>query len=282
MSLLCFFAHHRCGSSWTNDMLKAVSHAAGWRHRVAHNTDMFGHDPGRFCRENRVELLTFSNAKSEYLQGLPPFSGLHLVRDPRDVLVSSYFSHRFSHPTNLWPELIEHRRELQALSEQEGLLRELDCRAEQFEDMRAWQYGAPNILEKKMEDVISDPAVQLAEIFTHWGRLAPDLGSTGSRTRAFCNRVAESLERRAGRYCKLPRWRMEQVSTSLLRQVATANNFNLKSGGRAQGEVDLHHHYRAGVPGDWRNYFFDELSRQFKARHSDLLIKLGYEKNADW
>jgi hypothetical protein len=62
----------------------------------------------------------------------------------------------------------------------------------------------------------------------------------------------------------------------------TANDFRKKSGGRIRGEQDVAHHYRAGIPGDWKNHFFPELTRRFKAEYGDVLIKLGYEKNADW
>lgn len=48
------------------------------------------------------------------------------------------------------------------------------------------------------------------------------------------------------------------------------------------GQRSAHHHYRAGTPGDWRNHFFEELTAGFKTQYNELLIRLGYEDNADW
>jgi hypothetical protein len=282
MSLLCFFAHHRCASSWTNDILRTICHIAGWRHQVVHDLGTAGRHPASDGWEQQVDLLTCSNAKREYLSGLPPFKGLHLVRDPRDVLVSSYFSHRNSHPTDQWPELIAHRAELRSVPEQEGLLLELNCRADQFQDMLSWRYDSPEILEKKMETLIADPVGEMIEVFGFWGRLDPADGHGGFRARMFYNRAAAWTERRAGRLCPVPRWKRERINRSLLQQAVTANDFRKKSGGRIRGEQDVAHHYRAGIPGDWKNHFFPELTRRFKAEYGDVLIKLGYEKNADW
>lgn len=282
MSLLCFFAHHRSASSWANDILRSLCHAAGWHHRVVHNAQALGDDPAGFCRNNRVDLLTFSNACKENLNGLPPFKGLHLVRDPRDVLVSSYFAHRNSHPTDNWPELIEHRRELQSLSEQDGLLLELQCRQQQFADMYDWPYNSANILEKRMEDFIGNPEEHLIELFEFWGCLQLDRDAPYAPAQVFYNRATAWLGQRSAHPHILPRLRMKKMPSTLISRVATDHNYHNKSGGRATGVKDTHHHYRAGTPGDWRNHFFEELTAGFKTQYNDLLIRLGYEDNADW
>ena len=50
----------------------------------------------------------------------------------------------------------------------------------------------------------------------------------------------------------------------------------------AWGAEDPNHHYRKGVPGDWKTYFSPALAGLFKEQYGDLLIKLGYENNLDW
>lgn len=40
--------------------------------------------------------------------------------------------------------------------------------------------------------------------------------------------------------------------------------------------------FRAGRTGDWKRYFTDEHREMFKRVAGDLLVKLGYESNADW
>lgn len=40
--------------------------------------------------------------------------------------------------------------------------------------------------------------------------------------------------------------------------------------------------FRKGKPGNWREYFTQENIKKFKGSTGDLLVKLGYEQNADW
>lgn len=282
MNLLCFFGHHRSASSWTNDTLRMIAIASGWRHAIVHNAAMFDHDLKRYCVRTRPELLTLSNAKWEYVAALPPFMGLHVVRDPRDVLVSSYFSHYKSHPTTEWPELVGHRAELQALSQTDGLLLELECRREQFEDMAAWHYGKDHIYELKMEEFTQRAVHYYSDLFRFWQRLAASTAPQQERRQVTVNRTIHRIERRLGWHNRLPRWQTEVVWPWLLAEVIEANTFQRKSGGRIKGETDLNHHYREGVHGSWRRYFFPELKARFKANYNDLLLQLGYETNEDW
>lgn len=42
------------------------------------------------------------------------------------------------------------------------------------------------------------------------------------------------------------------------------------------------HHYRSGLPGNWRQHFTPELRRRFRERYGELLVQLGYERTEDW
>lgn len=282
MTLLCFFGHHRSASSWTNDTLQMIAIACGWRHTVVHNAAMFENDLRGFCQRTEPDLLTFSNAKWAYLAELPPFLGLHVIRDPRDVLVSSYFSHRNSHSTAQWPALIHHRAELQQLSQAEGLLLELECRREQFADMAAWHYDTDQIYELKMEDFTEQPAYYYTDLFRFWQRLATGSHPQSAAVSITINRLLFRIERRLGWRTRLPRWRAEVVWPWLLQEVVAGNTFQRKSGGRSAGVTDEYHHYREGVHGSWRRYFFPELTARFKANYNDLLVQVGYETNEEW
>ncbi len=282
MSLLCFFAHHRSASSWANDILRTIAVAAGWRHQVVHNAAMFDHDLPAFIRRTKPDLLTFSNAQSCYLQDLPPFKGFHLIRDPRDVLVSAYFSHRNSHPTDQWPELVRHRAELRACSEAEGFMLELTCRGEQFEDMYNWPYNLPHICEMKMEEMVQSPTASFQGLFLFWDRLQESVNEKAERRRVALNRRLWWLERRLKQRLNLPRWSVEKVWPWLIEEVVADHTFRQKSGGRMLGQTNASHHYRNGVAGDWQRHFSPALTRQFKREYNALLLKLGYEASEEW
>jgi lipopolysaccharide transport system ATP-binding protein len=68
----------------------------------------------------------------------------------------------------------------------------------------------------------------------------------------------------------------------ILCYILERHSFKRKSGGRPAGKEDIHHHYRKGIAGDWRNYFTPRVTDAFKAQYGDLLIRLNYESSHDW
>lgn len=71
------------------------------------------------------------------------------------------------------------------------------------------------------------------------------------------------------------------ISPADLREVLGRNQFK-HIAGRKQGTEDVHHHYRMGIAGDWKNHFTEEHKALFKSLSGNLLQELGYETNADW
>jgi hypothetical protein len=281
LTVFCFFAHHRSASSSTNDILRELSRHFGWRFITVHNAAMYDNDLQAFCAARRPDLLTLSNARRQHLDELPEFRGVHLVRDPRDVLVSSYFSHRDSHPTRLWPELEAHRRDLRAVDQEQGLLLEMDCRAQQFADLGAWQYDDPRVLEWRMEALVADPAAHFRQLLDFWGLATMEASGASAGLRANANRLLAALERR-GPVDRLPRWHSGAVGTAELETALAKHSFRRKSGGRRAGQADTGHHYRSGAQGDWRQHFSRRVTEAFKERFGDLLVQLGYERGLDW
>lgn len=100
-----------------------------------------------------------------------------LVRDPRDALVSEYFSSAFSHrlpERKVAGSLIEQRREeALALTVEEYVLKQ----AKQLNrtiDFYRQMLGDPNLRIFRYEEVIFDKAAWLAAMATHFGWDAPD------------------------------------------------------------------------------------------------------------
>ena len=107
----------------------------------------FGGDLERYVREQKIDFLLYGNADFQQVQRLPveKIRAFHYVRDPRDIVVSAYFSHRNSHSTEAWPELVEYREKLRSCSKEEGLFLELEFRAHQFEEMRNSRVSSSSI-----------------------------------------------------------------------------------------------------------------------------------------
>lgn len=51
---------------------------------------------------------------------------------------------------------------------------------------------------------------------------------------------------------------------------------------RKPGEENTTSFLRKGISGDWKNYFNDEAKAIFKKYAGEMLIKLGYEKDQNW
>jgi Sulfotransferase domain len=256
--LVAYFGHHKCATQWMKGLVRGIGAVVGRTvHRYSHARG-FGYDLMRVS-DPASAIVCYTNADFHHVAGVENLRGWHMVRDPRDIVVSSYFSYLHSHPAQVYGGadaasrrrglrgLAQHRETLQAVTQSEGLMLELQRRGTQFRVMAEWDYNHPCILELRMEDVIADPVAAMRDI-TSFVRLYGVNGLDDQR----------------------------------LTEIVDANSFAVYAGGRAPGEEDPTSHYRKGVPGDWKLYFEPEHIDYFKQHYNDLLVQLGYEAPAGW
>ena len=286
--LLAYFGHHKCASGWTTNIFREICFYMGRTFSVVHRPVDFeaAGSLGKNVRNQQTDFLAHTNANRQHILDLPPYRGFHVVRDPRDILVSAYFSHRYTHGTNTWPELAAHRKRLQELSKDEGLFAEMEFNESFFDDMRSWDYDQPHVLELHMEELTADPDGGFLEIANFLGILdrsdAPSLSHT---LRARMNR----LNHRGRRFMPgnlplfpVPRRPLQSIPHSTIGRIVERFRFSKLAGGRERGQENKNSHYRKGKPGDWKNHFTDAHIRAFKDRYNDLLLELGYESDPDW
>ena len=157
-AVLC---HHKCASTWFwRHILQTLAHEAGER-AVEVNTSWRRFDEAAFVEAlDAADCIGDQNASAATVRALEmhagSYRGVHLVRDPRDVLVSAYFSHLYSHVTDGWPELVTHREKLQTLTPEEGLLSEMTFCRFVFDALAGWRPNS-NVLELRSEEVTADP-----------------------------------------------------------------------------------------------------------------------------
>jgi len=286
-----FFGHHKCATGWIDSILREACFHLGWRFGIVHHgSDIAPYGSLLSYYERRqTDLLAFTNAEADLVvAGGAGLLGFHVVRDPRDVVVSGYFSHRYSHPTDRWPELVAHRKQLNECSKEEGLLLELEFSEQFLDPMARWQYDSKNILELRLEDISASPLDQFMKILIHL-KLIDDRDEI--RRVSWSDRLqmkANVLNQRGRRFTPfhLPlcpvRFPMERLPTAILPRIIEGKSFSKMSGGRSRGQENVKSHYRKGTPGDWRNHFSDENIRAFKSRYNGLLLELGYEQYEDW
>jgi hypothetical protein len=268
--MYAYFGHHRCATLWTAAIVRALSRELGVH----------------VAQEDRYEKLPDGLGPNDFLihlnatQGIAallagrPYRGFHVIRDPRDILVSSYFSDRYSHPVYR-KEFEQFRDQLNNVEFDEGLRLELDRRAAEFEALACWDYHNPDVLETRYEVLTVTPADEFARILTFLGIPSYAVGSTplGDRAKLAINRGLHRLNVGGLQVRGIPREFLDRV---IARQAFQ------KLAGRSKGQEDQKSHYRKGVAGDWINYLQGANKELFKQRWGQLLIDLGYEKDLDW
>lgn len=163
---------------------------------------------------------------------------LYVHRDPRDVIISHYFSLRFSH--GLRGNIDRIRDDLRGMSFSEGLRHVigLNLKIRRYEMQRRWQnHPDPRILRVRYEDLILDPLPGLIRACRHFGA---------------------------------------DVAPELLQEVLEEYSFE-KISGRKLGQVDVFAHQRSGLPGQWKLYLDPPAVELLRKEAGGLIEQLGYE-----
>ncbi len=269
----CYFGHHKCASTWFASILHAACQDLGFSWNTIGKLHQRCDDP--------LDFLLFRNATKEIIPG-GKIRGFHVIRDPRDILVSAYFSHLYSHPTDVWEQVSGVRKQLSELTIEEGLIYEMDFIREVFDSIFNWDYDREDILELKMERVMQDPYGIWIEIFDFLGLLP---GKPPSRTKRIwkdIQAVMNAVRRPPSDSGKAGWIRPGTLTPERILGIADTFHFRRLTQGRKQGQEDKKSHFRKGVAGDWKNHFTEKATEVFKERFGDGLIKLGYENDDDW
>lgn len=279
--LLTYFGHHKAASTWAVSIIKQVCQNIGLKHICVESEKVFDFDLKKFVERKKPDFLSYTNAEFNHIKNLENFKGFHIIRDPRDIVVSAYFSHLHSHPTDKWTKLIEHRNKLENSSKDEGLLLEMEFRKNQFDAMYNWDYSLSNVYDIRMEDLVINPYKNFLDIFEFLGIV--DESEFGLKARS--SQLATMTINRLSQKSKvlIPfRFGANKIPVESLLGIIYKHEFSKLAGGRNLGEENVKSHYRKGVSGDWRNHFKEEHIKLFKEKYNDLLIKLGYESDSDW
>ena len=230
--LIVHCCHHRVGTLWFKTVLGSCAETFGLKFFEGEQSEL----PG----DAAIFLQNHSKIR---VRELPPLRGTHLIRDPRDVVVSGYYYHLSCEEE--WC-LVPQRRfggrsyqdVLRTLGHDDGIEFEMRyAAAATFREMASWNYGDPRFLELKYEDLIADEARVFARIFEHYG-----FGAQEQR-RALEIALSKSFERVTN---------------------------------RPVGVSEDGHHLRRGLPGQWREEFTAKHVALSEQLFGKGLVRLGY------
>jgi len=164
-----------------------------------------------------------------------------VARDPRDLVVSHFFSSKYSHVAN--PGVLKERSQIESLPESEGLRVHMRYMKERgiFDALRSWHENCElnsNCKFVRFEDLVGPDQLQ--------------------------------------NYMDLMRFCDIQIPEKIVAGILDRLSFVKLSDGRKQGEENKFHKYRSGTPGDWRKYFDQPMIDEFRNLTGDLIESLGY------
>lgn len=268
---LLFLGHHKAATTWCQTLLRDICRELNLKMGVANTAEEFRNNLRNYFDQRTCDFLCWTNAEYSYLEQLDDFRAFHLIRDPRDMAVSAFFSHRNSHPTAGWAELDDHRKRLLQLDPKEALLCDLEFtrrlptngyEVRPIDSMNEWNYRDERVYEVRFEELFQNPYFYFIEILNHLGIACEEAG----RTRELIHYL---FAKHTGTLGSLPTWRI----LALLRK----HDFRKLTGGRKPGVQDVSSHLRKGVPGDWVNHFGTEHIARFKEYYPTVLTGLGYQ-----
>ena len=196
-------SYHKCLTVYYKRVLHMLCNrllpwGGGYRHYNSHLDDF--HAAG-----GRHRVASINNRALD-LDSLGSFRLSRFVRDPRDLVVSGYFYHRrgaepwlhLEGPTeDDWyfangrvPGPLRARggsfaSYLDSVSEEEGLLAELEFRRYHFDSMAEWPDEHPDVVTFRYEEVLGDEPRIFRELFAFYGLSALERALGGRLARRY-------------------------------------------------------------------------------------------------
>lgn len=253
--LLIHCSHHKVGTVWFKNVLRAVAKEYGLRVTV--------NDPAKI--PGGASIFVDDHGKVDLSKIRQFYRGSHMIRDPRDVVISGYHYHLWTKErwantkigelgpdiADYWPLLpvkdilhLTYKEYLNSLDKEAGLMAEISrASSTDIQDMVRWDYGNLNIFNFKYEDIMRDEEGTFPRIFAHYGF----------------------------------------HDAAVARSTELAMGFSFKNQAKRDvGQSQEKSHLRSGKAEQWRQEFSDAHKAYFKQLHGEDLIRLGYETNLDW
>lgn len=255
-----FFGHHKCASTWMTGIFYDFQKYSGLK--INYGID----------NSNDINIL--NNANTSNLNEYKNFKAIHLIRDPRDIVISGYYSHLKTHESSGWDRLIEHRKVLKRSTFKEGLIHEIDWLEPYFHDIENWDFSNKNVLELKFEEITKE--IDLIKILKHLDFYD---NSYLNLIKYPFKMIINKLHNKKILYFN---FKNIKLTKRVAKKITQRNTFKAVSGGRNKGIENLNSHYRKGISGEWKEVFDDELKEIFKKKYPNILLKTGYEKDNNW
>ena len=100
--LYAYFGHPKSASTWLSGLFLGVCNDLGLKSYYGQLA--LKKNTIESIQDSKADFLISQNSSYDKAQQLPLFKGIHVIRDPRDMCVSAYFSFLKTHAIDDWKE----------------------------------------------------------------------------------------------------------------------------------------------------------------------------------
>lgn len=236
--------HHKTGTVWMDGVFKAIAAALGRNYLQLNSRNLH-----RLDELERPSILFSPDSNLHRLSDLLDRDDvriLHLIRDPRDVLISAMHYHKKSKETWLHEAVpgYDNRTYQRTLNGLKTTLQKYVFEMEHstrntIREMVQWDYGRPNCIEARYEDLRQDKRLRC------WSGMVDALGFDPEE---------------------------QVVCREMFRKNSLFGNLTLYGS----------KHVRSGDVAQWKRTFTPELATAFLERFPAALQVLKYEADDGW
>lgn len=247
---------HKCASVYIFKLLDKLAHSENlnyvnysviWKHNRKNPEVKQDYNDFTILNKNKVTLYLAGRGLGvlepmDFCQtNNIPFKSVFVIRDPRDIIISKYFSKKYSHPI-ISDEMQTIRDSYCSMNNDDGI----DVCIDLFESTNASSLC-------RWQEYLDDPRV----LFLSYEFMK-------ANSLLFFSTMLKFLE--------------IDISLDCLSSVLDKRNFATLSG-RNTGVEDTKNHYRKGVVGDWKNYFTDRHIKHFFSNPNCSKVFYGFGYN---
>ena len=164
--LIVHYPHHKCGTLWFNNIFSDLSKEFGWKYQ--------------YCTQDQLEddtiLWVVEGETRVFWDKLRSYKGSHMIRDPRDMIVSGYFYHLHCDEDHITAN--GYQEQLKAMSKEVGINIDMRRAASYSATiMLDWVKNTPeNFIEFRYEDLWKNEISMFRQIFEHYGFSEKEIG----------------------------------------------------------------------------------------------------------
>lgn len=185
--LILHFSYHKCLTAYYQRIMRRLGREFYFKYD--HYTSKAGSFNEMVSNPATKGAFSVNNRSDIQFDSFNDFRGSHFTRDPRDLLVSGFKYHlwtheKWAHARYPWGKITSspffdkyididpgnktYQEYINSLDKEHGMILEMIWRKEHFDHMLQWNYNNPKIIELKYEEIVGNEIEAFNRVFDHY------------------------------------------------------------------------------------------------------------------